>query len=389
LTQKLVRIVVAALWTSVTCVVTCGCRDDAASSSSTVTTNPPPLHPTTSPSADEIIAHVGGVAVTRRELDQPLIEAFGLKMLLVLIQLDLARQAASNKDLHVTPQDVQTERDITLTKMFPDASKADWDQLLEQFLRQQNLTKVEFDLVLETNANLRKIALPQLPGKITDEMVHSAFNQLYGENRQIEDIEVSNAAMAAKVIQLSKTEPFETIAREMSEDTQTAGNGGELPPFSSQSTNVADVIKNATFALELNQVSDTLEYRNKFHVIKLIRIIPPKLMKFEDVKDSVRQQLEDQWVQFAMKNLRDQLGQAAVQYMQIEEPTLSKQWIAKVNEQKERTRDRNDVLEEMNRHRLSAATQSTTQPTAVPGQPPVIERPPATMPGAAAPGGTH
>jgi parvulin-like peptidyl-prolyl isomerase len=336
----------------------------------------PTTAPTTAPAHDDIVAHVNGIAITRSQLDQPLIDAFGLKILLNLVQLDLAKQTAERNGLHVSPQDVRDEKELTFSKMFTDAPKSEYEQLFEQFLRQQNLSRVEFDLVLETNAYLRKIAEPQLAGKIQDADVRRAFSQLYGENRQIRDIELTNLREVAEAKQRLTTEPFEKVAREMSLDRRTAALGGELPPFSAQAMNVPKEIKDAAFSLQLNQVSDALQSGTAYHLIKLVSIIPPKIVKYEDVKDSVRKELDEQWVQYAMKELRNQLGQLALQTMQIDDPVLAAQWKEQLDRQQSKVRDRNEVLQDMNRRHETQATQPATS----------TDHPPATRPGAPAPG---
>lgn len=376
--QKLVALCLSAA--CVGAVIVPGCRSNPApqpngerSPIRSVPTTEAVRSPATAPANEDIVARVNGMTITRRQLDEPLIDAFGLKMLLNIVQRDLAKQTAEHDGLHVSPQDVQAERELTFSKMFTDAPKSEYEQLFEQFLRQQNLSRVEFDLVLETNAYLRKIAEPQLAGKIQDADVQRAFSQLYGENRQVRDIELTNLREVAEAKQRLASEPFEKVAREMSLDRRTAALGGELPPFSAQSMNVPKEIKDAAFSLQLNQVSDALQSGTAYHLIKLVRIIPPKVVKYEDVKDSVRQELDEQWVQYAMKELRGQLGQLALQTMQIDDPVLAAQWKQQLDRQQSRIHDRNEALQELNRRHQAT-------------QPATTEHPPATRPGAPASG---
>ncbi|HSV14494.1 MAG TPA: peptidyl-prolyl cis-trans isomerase, partial [Tepidisphaeraceae bacterium] len=294
----------------------------------TTTVAQPPTTNTATLSGSDIVATVNGWNITRQELEQPLIDAHGLTILLNLVQLNLAKQQTTKMGLHVSPEDVQRERQVTFNKLFPDATAGDDENLLDQFLRQQHSSRAEFDLTIETNAHLRKAAEVQLPGKITEEMMHSAFGQLYGENRQVRDIELGNMReVGAAQARLAKGEPFAQVAQEMSLDRRTAAVGGELPPFSAQSPNIPQAIKDIAQTLKQGQVSpDAVVVESKYHLIKLERIIPPKVVKYEDVKDSVRKTLEEQWIEFAMREYRNQLAQVAVQTMNIRDPVLAEQW---------------------------------------------------------------
>ena len=142
-----------------------------------------------------VVASVGQVQVTRDQIIKPLIDAYGLNILLNVIQLEIAKQNAEKEHLVVTADDIQREHDQTINNMFKDANqklirqderlpfanmtaeaqkiqdeiKQDNDQAFDQFLANQHLSRAEFDIVIETNANLRKIAEPLLAGKISED----------------------------------------------------------------------------------------------------------------------------------------------------------------------------------------------------------------------------
>jgi hypothetical protein len=343
------------------------------------------LQPTTAPAnANDIVALVEGIPITRGQLEKPLLESYGLQMLLNMMQLTLAKEQLARAHLAITPQDIQQEHERTLAQMFGDAPKSDYDALLAQFLQRQHISRDEFDMQIDTNAYLRIFAEPQLAGKLTDDRVRQAFSQLYGENRVVHDIELTNVLEAAEAKRrMAAGESFEQVAREMSLDKQTSGIGGELPPFSAQSPNVPQVIRDAAFALKINEVSETLAVGDTTHLIKLAKIIPPKIVKYEDVKDSVREELSEQWIQLGVKTLRNQLAEVALQTMKIQDPVLNEQWRERLEAQSAKIHDRDSALQELNRERQNATTNTT--PTN--GAGPLPERPPATMPGASSPGG--
>jgi len=110
-------------------------------------------------SNDTVIARMDDISVTMGDLQQPLLESYGLNVLLNVVQLQLAKQVATNAKVTVTQADVERERKTTLDRMFRDAPAADHDALFEQFLQQQRSSRSEFDIVMAVNANLRKVAL--------------------------------------------------------------------------------------------------------------------------------------------------------------------------------------------------------------------------------------
>ena len=53
-----------------------------------------------------------------------MIEAHGLSFLLQLVQLELAKQAAAQQGVTVTPEDVKQERELTFQRMFKESDDA-------------------------------------------------------------------------------------------------------------------------------------------------------------------------------------------------------------------------------------------------------------------------
>jgi len=223
--------------------------------------------------------------------------------------------------------------------------------------------------------------------QLSEDQVRAGFSQLYGENRVVHDIELTNVLEAAEARRrIAGGKSFEKVAQEMSLDRQTAAVGGELPPFTAQS-NVPKAIKDAAFSMKIGDISDPLAVGGATHLVKLVNIIPPKIVKYEDVKDSVRELLNEQGIQFAIKNYRNQLAEVALQTMKIQDPVLNAQWKDRLEQQSAKIRDRDSALKELNRERQNATTNPTPTNGAGPAAQPLPERPPATMPGAVAPGG--
>lgn len=319
--------------------------------------------PTSQPTAsDPLIATVDGVPILRSQFEPELVEAYGMPILLNVVQLTLAKELVHHAGITVTAADIQAEHDRTFAKLFSDAPKSDDETLFKQLLEQRHLTKVEFDLVIETNAYLRKFARPQMKGKITEEDVRKAFGQLYGENRVVRDIELTNLAEVGEAKRrLAAKESFAQVAGEMSIDSHTRPLGGELPPFSNASPNVPKALRDTAFTLPVGQVSDPINTGNSYHLIMVVRIIPPRVIKFDDVKDSVRKKLEGQWMELSVKALRRQLGAIALHTLHVDQPELALQWKTKVDQERLTMKQRQAISENLN-----ANPAPTSQPTTAP-----------------------
>ncbi len=358
--------------------------------------DPAPIAPFVSPSGgpvdETVVARVGDRAVTMRELNGPLVDAYGLNILLNLLQLELAQKQAEEAKVSATDADVTAERDVTLKKMFADAENADYDELFEQFLGQQRITRPEFDIVMRINANLRKVAEPMLAGKITDEALQEAFRALYGEKVKVRHIQAANLQEIQEARARLEKEPFEKVARDLSRNPRTKTAGGDLPEFSRAMTGLPEAFKDAAFALKEGAVSDPIMADGAYHLIKLEKRIAPTAVKFENVKESIRADLHERAIQATIRELRNQIGTTALEQMKIENPELQRQFEARREKNKEEgelTKE-SDIRKQWDRER-----KRTTQPTSQPDDPTVVEPldPSFTLPdpaaAPAAPGGAQ
>jgi PPIC-type PPIASE domain len=367
----------------------------------------PPAMLVTSPGyGDSIVARVNGRTITMAQLLPPLIDSHGLTTLMTLVQLELAKQAADERHVTVSPDDVTRERQLMLAKLFQDFDQGMDDkiddahkagnaervkklqqekddghtQLLEQFYAQQRLTPGEFDQLLQINTYLRKIAEPLLKDKITDEMLKQRFGATYGEKVKVRHIQFNrstdalaakaqlpgggNAPMNAQVDFERMESAFAKLASAVSTNRQTAALGGELPAFTVADDRFPKAFKEAAFALkERGQVSDLVQDGANYHLILLQERIAPKAVKFEDVKESLKADLMDKAVQATVKQLRQQLADQAVASLTISEPVMNQQWQEKLAKRDAAIKDRDAMREQMRKEREAAATQSvTTQP---------------------------
>ncbi len=272
----------------------------------------------------EPVARIRTVTITRGELDDALYRAYGINLLADVVELDLAKAELAKAGMHLDAADVAAERQRSLAKMFDKDTPDQYDGDFRQLQQQEHRTAEEFDLAFGTTAALRKLTRPQLAGQVTDAVLHQEFGLMYGEKRQIEDITVENLAQAGEAHQrLAAGVPFEAVARQLSKDPLTAPSGGAWPPFGIKNPSVPQAIMESAFALKPGQVSpDVLADGTRFHIIKLVGVIEPKVVQFDAVKDLVRADVEDQLEQSAVKQLRAQLRKVFLTQIQLDDPSL-------------------------------------------------------------------
>lgn len=348
--------------------------------------------------ATRIVATISdGRAQKHITLDQvlkPLMEAHGLNTLLIVVQLELAKGLAERAGVKVTDADIALERENTLAKLFSEndekidadiakAEKAknekkveelkkqkDTDRatLLKQFMEQQRITASELDLVLTTNLYLRKIAEPQVANQIKDEDVRQEFAIRYNEQIKARHIQVKRPQDAAEVYRrLKEGQPFEQVARDLSTNLTTAALGGELPPFGRGDTRLPQNFKEVAFGLKDGEYSDPVEADGSYHIIKAEHRIQPRVVKFEDVEKSLRQDLTERVTQAVVARIRSDIGQVARTAMKIHDPELAKQFQAKIksfeDQQAAAEKAKADLEKERQRTIDAAGGPGATQPS--------------------------
>ena len=299
----------------------------------------------------QIVAQLQTTTITRNALDDLLYKTYGLQMVFDLIELELAKNTLfTEQRTQISQADIDHERDIVFAQMFKKADKADYENYFTQFLQKEKIKREEFEIrAIQTSACLRKIIVPMVAGKFSDAALHRGYEIMYGANRQIADITLSNSRDAVLARQRLNAEPFEKVASEMSIDNSTRDRGGLWAPFSAQSAQVPRVILDAAFSLDLDHISDVLQDGENFHLIKVVNVIEPKAAKFEDVKLDLQKQMEDKLTENNMKNLRQQLQNMAQQQIKFLDPVLKAQWDQILAQQKPKSTDRNAALDQMNR----------------------------------------
>ncbi|MDD4890812.1 MAG: peptidyl-prolyl cis-trans isomerase [Phycisphaerae bacterium] len=274
------------------------------------------------PGADPV-AKVNGQPIGREQMTQLLLDAYGKKLLKVVVSLEVAKQQAKAKNLTITRADIDDEE----AKSFPDELRKLPDnervRLLDDYLERNGFTRVEWRLFIERQAYLRKLCSNLPPPD--EKLVRQLFNRNHGERVEVRDLEVESwAKMNEAKKRLANKEPFELVAREMSLNKTTAPLGGLLKPFDVKDPNMPEDIREAAFLLKKpGDRSDEINYNGRIHLLQLVKRYPPENVKFEDVSDKLTAQVREIQIRQQMEfSLRTILAGADIE---IFDPILRKQ----------------------------------------------------------------
>lgn len=348
--------------------------------------------------SDEVVATVRGDPIMLKQIEGPLLEAYGMNILLAEVQLDLAQQDAQRAGITVTDQDVADETTKTLiafkkatdqagastepsTQPSDDTLEAaERDQLLNTLLTSQHLSRVEFDLVMRCNANLRKLVTPQARAILTDDNIHEHFNALYGEKARVRYIRLPDMLAVSKVEEdLKAGRTFEDEMKLHAYDAIGWPTMGEPLPFTRKDINYPTEFKEVSFSLKPGEVSDPVQIKDSIFLVQLVELIPPQYANFDEYKDWVRQDLYDSAVQADMKQYLQNLGQIALKTMEIKDPILRRQW-------DQRLQNADNLREQLQKESQTGTTRpDSSDPTPSPtGAAPSPAAPPPATAGAAA-----
>jgi parvulin-like peptidyl-prolyl isomerase len=353
--------------------VLAGCPDPNIAPVRSAASEQPPAPATTEPSPGtpgSPVATIENMSISQADLDAVMNEAYGLKMLFELVELDLGKRALEQQHMTLTPADVDRERELIFSKIFNGASREQWDTLLQQFLDREKLTRTEFDIkIIQTRACLRKMIEPQVRGKIPEEALWRGYRQMFGARMRIRDIELPDPLAVNEAQARLKFEPFEQVAKEMSTDLRTRDRGGEWEPFAMLAPAVPEVIRTTAFSINVGDVSGMLQTGGHYHLIKVIEAIDPQQVTFEEERGIVTKTMEDRLIDDNIHKMQLTLQKIAEAQIKIAEPGMRKQWDALLAGQK-KTLDPSEVARRIESQR----------PTTFPTTAPVIGPMPATAP---------
>jgi parvulin-like peptidyl-prolyl isomerase len=268
-------------------------------------------------SKDGAVATVNGKEITRKEYDQHynIIKAgYQLQQGITLdekkdadtinklrdmayndlvVQKLLAEEAA-NKGVKVTDKEVQDN-----IKYLKESRNAGDSQGFDKFLKQLGLTEKELPAVLKAELTYNKMQEKVTAGVVvTDEETKDYYDKNIKMFEQPAGIQmyhilVKDEAKAREVIsKLKSGSDWNTLAREYSTDESNKDQGGDLGVVN-ESTNFVEEFKTAALKLKPGEITqEPVKTQFGYHIIKAGEEKAASTVPFDEVKDTIKMQLE-------------------------------------------------------------------------------------------------
>ena len=277
------------------------------------------------PSSGESVAVVNGIVITRAQFDKELnvqrqrisrqgkqvsddqMAEMKTETLEALIEREVLYQESQKAGIKVTDQKVNDQM-AGIKKRFPN------EEEFNKALSNMNLTEDEVRAQILHGLAIRELIDQKVAGKvvITDEETRAYYDgnsQLFQQPEQVKAshilIKVEATADDAKKTEARKIivevqqklkdgGDFAALAKEYSQGP-SGSRGGDLGYF--KRGQMVKPFDDVAFSMKTNEVSDLVETRFGYHLIKVYDKKPEKTLAYADVKDKIAQRLKQEKVE--------------------------------------------------------------------------------------------
>lgn len=228
---------------------------------------------------------------------------------------DLERQTRDFAMLTIKPE-------LDKVAVTEDEVKAYYDENSSEFLTQEQViveyVELEksafFDQVAVDDAALQELYQAEIANLV--EQRHAA-HILFEVTADVTDEQAKAAAQSA-IERINAGEEFAAVAKEVSDDTGSAEQGGDLG-FAAQGV-YDPAFEDALYALENGQISAPVRTDYGWHVIKLLGVQAADIPSFASLKDKLTQDLKSQQVEQRFVEAVRELESAAYESADLQQP---------------------------------------------------------------------
>lgn len=240
-----------------------------------------------------------------------------------LIEREILWQQAVDKGLVVNEQTVSAELE-RMKRQYVNAA------ILNNMLKNRDMSQEEFlgsikrDLTIQALIERKIARAVTIPDRVCEDYYRNNL-QRFEEPEKIrashicifvngnapdEKRRATVVAMQALERRLQQGEAFEDLAREASQ-CASSERGGDLGYLARGAMDPE--FEKAAFALKLNEVSPIVESSMGYHIIKVTDRLPARVMRFDEVKQTVARQLKEEAIERGLeKYLAELMKQADV-----------------------------------------------------------------------------
>ena len=248
----------------------------------------------------QLAAVVNGQQVTREDLARECLRRYGQEVLESLVNKHLIWQACQQRSITITEQDVENEVNRMAQKFGLSTDR--WLTMLEKE-RDINPNQYRREIIWPTIA-LRRLAADQIV--VTPEELRQAFESEYGTKVKVRMISVSSRQKAEQVRQLALANPekFGDLAKEHSEDANSAGARGLIPPIRKHLGQ--QELEKVAFSLKEGEISPLVQVANQYLILRCEKHLPETYISSQNLKpiqDQLHDQIRDQKLRTAASEL--------------------------------------------------------------------------------------
>lgn len=199
----------------------------------------------------------------------------------------------SKRNITVSAQDLATYKANLIAQI---GGEENFKKLLEK----NQITENEFKTMAANELQVNKLINALSPISVSDGEV----KKFYTDNKaakfthpdivRASHILIKDEAKAKEVLALAQAPnaDFAALAKQYSEDTGSAANGGDLDYFTKDQ--MVKPFSDAAFALKPDNVSDLVKTEFGYHIIKVVDRKRAGVTPFEDIKADIKKYLEDE-----------------------------------------------------------------------------------------------
>ena len=264
----------------------------------------------------DVVAEVNGVELTRDQLAGLAISVDGAALVQALLHRELVRQEAEKQGITISEQEFEAylqervEREMQgLARQLGAKSPEETEEILRaqripvEALRENTRRALRPHVAYEL---LRKKLVRQTIA-LSESDLQTAFSQRYGPKVSVKQIVLPTREHAEKVIKMLESGvEFEDAVSAFSSDPVSRREGGQLPPLP-----VDSELGRAAVNLQPGKFSDAVKIGDNFHILKLVEKIEAEDVRFDEVRDALREELTQRMAAQKMRTFLEELQHKA------------------------------------------------------------------------------
>jgi len=239
----------------------------------------------------KVVATVNGNPISLEELAAQIKLRFGDDILEDLVNKTLILEACQTQKISVTQKDIDDEIARTAGKF--QLSTAMYLKLIQD---ERGITPEQYasDIIWPMLA-LRGLSRGQI--KVTPQEIDNAYQSEFGPKVQVRMIACRDAQKMAQLHKEATSNPdsFKTLAKNHSEEPNSASVEGLLPPIRRNSGDVE--LERIAFGLQPNQISQVFPADEMNVILQCVRHVPPANPpgpQMQEIQNRIKLELEDQ-----------------------------------------------------------------------------------------------